>query len=124
MSFLKKLMFWKKDDEFNFDELAHKEMNSSQLLQDNLGFEQQDDKAFNEKPLFGDTLGTEDPFAQPEESAPPQPRYQQSQPQESSGRDMELVNSKLDTIKALLTTMDQRMAHLERSHSEKKERLW
>ena len=56
-----------------------------------------------------------------------QQRTPDSPPQHSltGNKDLDLINSKLDTIKALLTSLDQRLSHLERNTSgEQKGRLW
>jgi hypothetical protein len=44
-----------------------------------------------------------------------------------SSKDIELINSKLDTLKAILTSMDQRLSNLERNsgnEQQQKQRLW
>ena len=44
-----------------------------------------------------------------------------------SFRDLELISSKLDTIKAMLASLDQRTANLERAagvQQQRRERLW
>jgi hypothetical protein len=105
MSFLKKLAFWKKDD-FDFDTLADKEMASHGApLQDNLGLEtMQEQSAFpTQKP---------DLFAAQPKPIPP-----------SEHKELELINSKLDTIKAMLVSMEQRMGQIEKTPKEEK-KLW
>ncbi len=52
-----------------------------------------------------------------------------SMPSQPSGaitsRDVELINSKLDTLKAILNSMDQRIAHLEKAAGvEQKKMPW
>jgi len=43
-----------------------------------------------------------------------------------SSKDIELINSKLDTLKAILTSMDQRLSNVERNtgNEQQKQRLW
>jgi len=64
----------------------------------------------------------------PEEPALPLGKTS-ANPYASSSRsrdpDLELINSKLDTLKAMLSALEQRLATLEKSlESNKKERLW
>lgn len=113
MSFLNKLLFWRRDDEMEFEQIAEKELQS------------------HERPLFPDNPakpgGMEEPSLFDEPRADERPLVPSTRPAATAQnpRDVELINSKLDTIKAMLNSLDQRMAHLERSGSpEKKERLW
>lgn len=135
MSILGKLKFWKKEDDFNFDDLASKDMNQDLFKGDNLGLDQQSQFPQEKSPFQEQQSAQTPPAFQEPEPAPSgieqlrqqQTAYQQKQPagQGISGRDVDLLNSKLDTIKALLNSMDQRMGNLERSIGvEKKERLW
>ncbi|MBT4538985.1 hypothetical protein HOI26_00750 [Candidatus Woesearchaeota archaeon] len=100
-----KLKFWKKEDEFDFDNLADKELQTSQKP-DPLGLEK---SPFNQSP-----------FTQ-------QPKMPDLQ-QHGSGdvQQLELINSKLDTIKAMLNTMEQRLARLEQSKAPEppQQKLW
>ena len=126
MSLFSKLAFWKKDDDLNFDNLADKELNQGTAeggmpVHDNLGLE--------EKSPFGDPPTelnqANEPFS-PQRSAevPPQ---QPTQQLTSGNRDLELISSKLDTIKAILGSLDQRIANLEKlsvGENKKEEKLW
>ncbi|PIN73631.1 hypothetical protein COV20_05400 [Candidatus Woesearchaeota archaeon CG10_big_fil_rev_8_21_14_0_10_45_16] len=121
MGFFSKLGFGKKEDEFDFDKAASRELGrNSGLEMPHLG---QDDPALStqfplpqQQPLFGQTSS----FSQP-----PSPQSFQQQQSYGKSPDLELINSKLDTLKAMLASLDQRLAQMERtSHSEKKERLW
>ncbi len=134
MSIFGKLAFWKREDDFNFDDIASKDMGQDLFKGDDLGLKEQ--------PLTQE----KDPFAMPTEKEQPSfsppgeqtsgiqqlreqtqqtKQYQQSATTGISARDVDLLSSKLDTIKALLNSMDQRMANLERSSGvERKERLW
>ncbi|MBU0470598.1 MAG: hypothetical protein KKA62_04480 [Nanoarchaeota archaeon] len=128
MGILDKLMFWKHDDEFDFDKtaLSHEAIDyhkDAEFPKDHLGLE--------EKSPF--------PEEHPEEH--PSPDYFKSSaernnrgtasfqrpapPPPSSNRELELINSKLDTLKAMLINIDQRLSNLEKAAGvEKKERLW
>ena len=113
MSVFDRLKFWKKEDEFDFDKIATKDIHGETAIHDELGLEE---KGFEEKPLF--------PPAQvpAEEPAIAKPAYQ---PPATANRDLELINSKLDTLKAMLNSMEARLANLEKAAGiEKKERLW
>jgi hypothetical protein len=119
MGFFKKLMFWKKDDDFDFDKLADQ------------GVAKPDDLGLNQPT----GLEEKSPFDTPEFKQPQTPTLsppvEQEQPslQQTPARqlnDMDLVNSKLDTIKAILTSLDQRLANIERSshQQQEKQKLW
>ena len=134
MGILGKLAFWKSEDDFNFDDIANKDMSKDLFKGDDLGLKEQ--------PLTQE----KDPFAMPTEEQPPaftppadptigiqqlqEQNKQTMQPQQRaatgiSARDVDLLSSKLDTIKALLNSMDQRIAHLERASGvQRKEKLW
>ena len=130
MGIFDKLAFWKKDKELDFDRLAEKELNRGVGAD---GMPLQDDFGLEEKSPFGEKAtefgkGT-DPFSSSEKSglrlgsqtgAAPAPPYPEG------ARDLELISSKLDTIKALLNSLDQRVANLERNALEKKKepKLW
>jgi len=115
MSFLNKLLFWK-HDELDFDDLTNKEMQGMQP------------DFMAEKSPF-DEHQEETPSAFPSSSLPPRSSPASLAPAsfsrgaESRGTDLELINSKLDTIKAQLNAIEQRLAGLERN-DEKKQRLW
>ncbi len=114
-------LFHRKKDDFGFDDLAQQEIDKYKTpVQDNLGLEQKPFD-FGEKSPF--------PEALPRETGPfsPSAGFPLTPPPGAgdSKRDLELLNSKLDTIKAMLTSLDQRLANLERAAGvEKKERLW
>jgi hypothetical protein len=125
MSIKDKLMFWKKDDPFDFDNFSPNQSanpdplgtNASQTpLQENLG-------------LPSDNV--QDTFAPSSQGGPQNypgeaPAYNMDAQKPSAfanaatakndsqtQREMELLNSKLDTIKALLASLDQRMGVIE-----------
>ena len=130
MGILNKLMFWKKDDEFDFDKMADKEAEGDIFKGDDLGLDHKP-AGLDEKSPF-DNLGEEPKHTSPSLSHLQQPRSsftsRPAQPQQEMGsnRELELISSKLDTVKALLTSMDQRISNLERAAgvTERKERLW
>ncbi len=99
MSFLNKLTFWKKEDEFDFDKELEKETAPAEP----------------------------DLFAQPQQE-PSLPETHPLAPQAlmpQKSQDLELLSSKLDTIKAQLSSIEQRLATIERALSvEQKQKLW
>jgi hypothetical protein len=131
MGILNKLMFWKKEPEYDFEAMANKEMSRKDKSQ-----QSEEERMF--KP---DNLGLNRKMPGTEERSPfedldrqsmrrgPEPTLPSSgygtYQQQGSGRDIELINSKLDTIKAVLVNVEQRMANLEREISgERKNKLW
>tara|TARA_Y100000310_G_C20238641_1_gene603556 strand:+ start:101 stop:523 length:423 start_codon:yes stop_codon:yes gene_type:complete len=140
MGIMDKVKFWKKNDEFDFDKIAGKEMNSGVPgLHEDLGLGQ-DQLGLDNKPLemnetspFADLDQKTNPRADPLTPAPPnenptpeKPKLNLSSTPGSGKRDLELINSKLDTIKALLASLDQRVANLEKAAGSpsKPEKLW
>ncbi len=139
MSIFNKLLFWKKDH-FDFGSDLNKNPLDSGLPKDNLGlpdsFGQNDPFKQTSSP-FGSTtnpsatLNPNDPFAQPSQTSNStqnqNTRQQQYMQQQINNRDLELINSKLDTIKTLLQSLDQRTARLEQVAGVQKQpeqRLW
>ncbi len=123
MSLLGKLKFWHKEDDLDFDSLADKEM--GKMPPADFGTDQAS-SGLEEKPFF-----PSEPEAEPLSS----PRFQSSPSRSSSSsftspqsanRDLELINSKLDTLKAILNSMDQRLTHMEQTAGveKKPQRLW
>ncbi|HLC90921.1 MAG TPA: hypothetical protein VJI15_04070 [Candidatus Nanoarchaeia archaeon] len=130
MSMFDKLKFWKKDD-LDFDELVKKDMGHD----DNFGMGEQ--PQIPGQPLQDDMhLGGNSPFEQdPLASQPFSPQQDQDHPLQkltpqpayspTKNNDLELINSKLDTIKAMLNSIEQRLGRLERqSLPEKQQNLW
>ncbi|MBT4445796.1 hypothetical protein HOA92_03885 [archaeon] len=105
-----KLMFWKKSDDFDFDmpkdPLGINKTNPGVPVQDNLNL----------------PSDTNDPFA-PDIAmpgaapSPPAPTSfsakRDNEKSTATHRDAELMNSKLDTIKAILQSLDQRVGAIE-----------
>lgn len=148
MGILDKVMFWKKDDDFDFDKIAN---DAARQTPGNLN---PLDSDIPTDPLgTGDSLGkpsfpetqippqtSQQPTRQPTDiggQAPPPPsameqhREMMQQPTQASynisPRDIELLSSKLDTIKAILVSLDQRTSNLEKVAGVEKtpeKRLW
>ena len=123
MSLLDKLKFWKKEDEFDFDfdKKVDHEMGKTGTQDLRLGHP-------GEKSFFDEHTETK-PFGSEEPSsglAAFQAARTGASTSNGGNRDLELINSKLDTIKAILNSLDQRMASLERSSAggKKEEKLW
>lgn len=124
MGILNKLLFWRREDEFDFDKLTDEQLKKG--YKDDLGLEPLPD--FEEKPLF-----PEQEPARPnvvKGSPYKQTAFQQQAafpPAGNMEKDLELISSKLDTIKAMLASLDQRTANLERAagvEQQRRERLW
>lgn len=94
-----KLHLGKKEEEFDFDKLAEQHMGTDE-----------DPVHTPEKSLF--------PQEDLNLQLPPSPSAQLSS--SVSSKDIELINSKLDTIKAMLQSIDQRLSALEKDNK----RLW
>lgn len=126
MGVLNKLMFWKKEDEFDFESVAKKEMQSAGIPPGDLNIDTK--SPWEEKSVF-DAAEDHPPITGPPigQKFSPQP-YQSQQSMPSTGnRDLDLINSKLDTLRAMLQTIEQRMATLERAfgtEEKPKQRLW
>ena len=74
-------------------------------------------------------LGEKSPFDEPQTAAQQhfeQPTQPPAIPTSQDDHQLELISSKLDTIKALLNSLDQRVANLEQvaGVQKKRERLW
>ena len=112
MSLLNKLAFWKKEDEFDFDKEFATEASDSKTPAKDLFSEPQEpaqESAFSSHAMTG--------------LAPAS--FQQRQSSDARTVDNELINSKLDTIKAQISAIEQRLVNIERLlGSEQKQRLW
>jgi len=123
MGILNKLMFWRHDEEPDFDKLADSQFKSGK---DPLGIDQEMPD-FGEKSSFPEQhdLKPSSMQASPyKQTAQPQPAF--APPSGAIDKDLELISSKLDTIKAMLSSLDQRTANLERAAGvqQRRERLW
>ncbi len=125
MSFIGKLKFWKKEDDFDFDTLADKEISPRGSTQSDVGLDQKS-LGLDEKPFFPEEENSFPSRGNPTLAQSTGPSPYKSSSSGMANRDLELISSKLDTVKALLNSLDQRMSNLERaSTGEKKpQRLW
>mgnify|MGYP001599390432 CR=1 FL=1 len=134
MSFLGKLAFWKKEDDFGFDHLvnqdmAHPGIDSNNPFGTNLGQETHSDPLLTEP--TSSFPGAESPASvfpaqrspiYPQQSATPISNpLNSAQP---SSRDVELLNTKLENIRLMLNSIDQRLANLEKGEHKPPARLW
>lgn len=128
-------LFHKKEHDFDFDQMTQKEMEGNLSEQPDLlatpppGFDE-------EKTLFETSPGPSPARFPGTALSRPSATQSATLPFESPAnnfnrefnRDLELINSKLDTIKALLTSLEQRMGNLERaagiSQPARQQRLW
>jgi len=123
MGILNKLMFWKHDDDLDFDKIANESLKTG-IKDDPLGLNQD----FEERSPFPEQQDLKpslqgSPYKQTAYRS--QPAF--SQPVENMEKELELISSKLDTIKAMLSSLDQRTANLERAagvQPQRRERLW
>jgi hypothetical protein len=125
MGIFDKFAFWKKkEDDFDIDSLASKEMG---LPHDELGLDQQP-PGLDEKSPFDEPIPKEaSPYRQQQQYQQPAAPANKYQAPNDELKDIELLSSKLDTIKALLNSLDQRLANVERSmvtEQKQKQRLW
>jgi hypothetical protein len=118
MSIFDKLAFWKKDDDF--DSLGPDL--GVVPVEDNLGLGEKSPFA----PQQPDPMHEFNTPAYPQQPVQPSiPQQQSIGTQQGSNQDLELISSKLDTLKALLTSLEQRMANLERvAGVEQKKQVW
>ncbi len=120
MGLFGKLMFWKKEDDFSFDVLADKEMQKAGIPPaDDLGIEHNRQIGIEESSSFEEPVSSLPPVSAPSPLRKQQP-LSPSAPQSNS--QLELISSKLDTIKAILDSMERRLASLEGTEQRKK--LW
>ena len=144
MSFLDNLMFWKKKDNFDFAQDANSGFGTAGLggtgLNSNYGDLGMDTGQGYDSPGFRQNQGdefarTSQQFQYPQPSIPQAPFMQSSplnnsNPQQSGyivNKDMEVISSKLDAIKAVLDAINQRLTTLERNTSgeyEPRRRNW
>lgn len=134
MGFLGKLAFWKKEDDFGFDHLVNQDMahpgtDTSNPFGTNLGQETHSDPLLTEP--TSSFPGAESPAsvfpAQRSPIYPQQPTTPASSPltaAQPSGRDVELLNTKLENIRLMLNSIDQRLANLEKGGQKPPARLW
>jgi len=119
--------FWKKKDDFgisdNFDPTKDPMGNDPStnlskdrlgLGQDNLGLDQTKDPSFDNN--------TSTSFDTPKKDM----SFTQERQDQTDNKDIELISSKLDTIKAEIDSMNQRLKSIERGmdNDEKKKPVW
>ncbi len=122
MGIFNKLLFWKKHDEdLDFESLAQQDMKAPPLHED---FDMDDQSlGLEEKSQFSEEHNPSTLKGWQPASAAPRPVT--SAPGLEYERDVELISSKLDTIKAMLSSLEQRMSNVEQAVGiEKKQRLW
>ena len=115
MGIFSKLKFWKHDDDnLDFDSQVNQHLEQSGLPpQENLGLA--------EKSPFDEPNNQPEPIIEQKPYSPPAPPTTGQ-----NDHQIELISSKLDTIKAILNSLDQRVANLEQAAGvqKKRERLW
>ncbi len=124
MGILNKILFWRHDDELDFDKLADEQLKTG-IKEDPFGLNQdiEERSPFPEEPTKPVTVRGS-PYKQ---TAFQQQPATLSQPAENIEKDLELISSKLDTIKVILSSLDQRTANLERAagvQQQQRQRLW
>ncbi len=125
MGLIDKLMFWKKEDDFGFDKIAAEELQKAGIEDDPFrsGMNEGMSNGLDNPALGGTATMTRTDFGAP--ATRPGFIPQQAGGGMSGNRDIELISSKLDTIKAMLNSVDQRLASVERSlGTEQKQKLW
>ena len=130
MGILNKLRFWKKKDEFNFPDLDN---------EFNKGFEGMKDptSGLGGTPDLGDGMNqnNQDLFVQGPQFRSEAMGSQQSRLQQRSlqggypgsiplQKDLELLSSKLDAIKALVDHINQRLENIERMQKQDQYKRW
>lgn len=127
MGILNKLLFWRRDDDLDFDKLADEQLKTG-IRDDPLGLNQdiEERSPFPEQEPIRPTAPRGSPYKQTTfQQAQPPAAFAQSA--ENITKDLELISSKLDTIKAMLSSLDQRTANLERAagvQPQQRQRLW
>ncbi len=126
MGILNKLLFWRHDDELDFDKLADEQLKTG-IKEDPFGLNQdiEERSPFPEQEPLRPTAPRGSPYKQTTYQQPQAPTF--SQPAENIQKDLELISSKLDTIKVMLSSLDQRTANLERAAGvppQQRQRLW
>ncbi len=126
MGILNKILFWRHDDELDFDKLANESLKTG-IKDDPLGLNQdiEERSPFPEQEPIRPTAPRGSPYKQTTFQPQQQPAFSQSS--ENIEKDLELISSKLDTIKVMLSSLDQRTANLEKAagvQQQRRERLW
>src|SRR3989338_3632905 len=123
MGILNKILFWRREPELDFDDLAKDSLPKDPLIppEEEIDTQQRRNLGLDESSPFPDDSPS--PVQPPSSTSYKPSPYQQSSSYSrpppptsfsSPDRELELINSKLDTIKALLASLDQRLATVER----------
>lgn len=125
MGFLDKLPFFKKKDDFGDLNLGDKTPGlGPDFGAPDLSMNSQDPFVSKDAPSSPDPLGLTPPSAQPSfQQQPPQfqqpaqPQFQQQQPAQqqfsATDKDLEIISSKLDALRAGIESINQRLANIE-----------
>tara|TARA_Y100000310_G_C20613316_1_gene779191 strand:+ start:677 stop:1102 length:426 start_codon:yes stop_codon:yes gene_type:complete len=124
-----KLMFWKKKDDFsdlglgNKDPLGKNPLGKNLAFGDDFGLGGQQPTGLGPTGVDQLSTGMQSPQAPPQQSYP-QPSFQPQQPQfqqpryenpqqDMTAKNIELISSKLDALRASVESVNQRLANLE-----------
>jgi hypothetical protein len=130
MSLFDKLKFWKKEEEFNFNEPSKPDLTSSETLGHDFGAHP---LAPDSEPLdFSEPSALDTPTENPTSptsmksfsSAASRTAAPTAASTSMGGRDLELLNAKLDNIRLVLNSIEQRLANLESGEKKPPQRLW
>jgi hypothetical protein len=120
MGIFNKLAFWKKDDDLDFDRMAdHSLGDLGQPAEDGLATDNPNlssTDSFGQEPTSQSSAfpsSTSEPAMPTAPEPMPESKVPAQQDYPLPNRELELISSKLDTIKAILTSLDQRTANLE-----------
>ena len=121
MSFLDKVMFWKREEPEQYPTGLDK--NNPALTPQDLGLPQEQYAQSNYAGTFNPPF--QQPNVEPTITATPMPQPQiQQNLQPYSADKLELISAKLDTLKALLDSLNQRMTNLEQSLRQDSMKRW
>ena len=139
MSFLDKLMFWKKSedsfDEGSFDLSNFGKEDPSKSPADMFGASHNEPASFGDSATSASRFGSSN-FGPPKESSFPQPSFPAGSPsspqsysggfgtsqgfnsEKASSADLQLISAKLDTLKVMLENLSARLAHIEQINAQ------
>lgn len=115
MAFFDKLMFWKKGDDLGdigkdlgFDKDLGMDIGAGPSPDLGMGLEQPPQQQFQKYPSF------QQPSFQPQQAFQPQPAFQQPSYQgDIASKNLEVISSKLDALRATMESINQRLASIE-----------
>ena len=127
MSLFDKLKFWKKEEEFNFDEPSKPDLTASDTLEQDFGAHPL--APDSELPDFSEPSALDTPAESPTaiKSFSAATTRTTTPPVASTsmgGKDLELLNAKLDNIRLVLNSIEQRLTNLESGEKKPPQRLW